>query len=212
MRGIIYVYTSLVTGKSYVGQTINEDNRKRQHIRASYKKCTFSKFHRELKEQGIENFKYEVVFEIEGEDKENIHKILDEKEEYYICLYDSYNNGYNSTSDGKFPKIIAYNKSKGTNLKNKGGKLIYCVETGKTYKTYKECANVLGVDIKKIKRCCSGIQKETRGYHFSFVEDEIYEDVSKIVDMDRLERFRDICERFGFDRDLINDVPEWYNI
>jgi len=101
--GIIYKYTS-PTGKIYIGQTIDEKKRISQHKTDSRNKL--DKFHTALREQGWDNFKYEVLFTIKGT-KEAVTQILNEKEWEYINQYDSAYFGLNTTTGNK--KTLNYN-------------------------------------------------------------------------------------------------------
>lgn len=89
--GIIYKATNKINRKSYIGQTtLSLKTRKRQHFRAINDKYYF---HNALKKYGQENFKWEIIEEAEN------YK-LNEKEIYYIKKYNTFYNGYNSTSGG----------------------------------------------------------------------------------------------------------------
>jgi group I intron endonuclease len=98
MRGIIYKYTS-PSGKNYIGQTTNEKNRK----------CCFltktlyggGKINNARNKYGACNFTYEVLKEIEENDIDKLHDLLDKYEVEYIKFYNSFKNGYNSTEGGK---------------------------------------------------------------------------------------------------------------
>lgn len=80
-------------GKSYIGQTNNEDRRKNQHKNTTSKLNT--KFGNAIREYGFDNLIYEVL-EICGKD------IADSREEYYVNQYDSFENGYNGTVNGQY--------------------------------------------------------------------------------------------------------------
>lgn len=95
MRGVIYKYTS-PSGKVYIGQTCRERKRKLEFL--THKRYTRGSFIEEArKKYGPENFKYEVLFEIESDSKEDIVKALDYWEEYYISEFKSTDRqfGYN---------------------------------------------------------------------------------------------------------------------
>lgn len=104
----IYKYTNKINQKSYIGQSIQIEVRKQQHLQASYNKKHinyYSNFHKAIREFGIENFNFEILEECEEEK-------LNEREVYWIAYYDSYNNGYNMTPGGDFnpskvPEIVA---------------------------------------------------------------------------------------------------------
>lgn len=98
MIGIIYKYTS-PSGKCYIGQTINEKQRKQRHKRYSINGVV-TKFYTAVRKYGWENFEYEVLFTIDNDDKKCVHDKLNEMEIYYIHKYDSFNNGYNMTPGG----------------------------------------------------------------------------------------------------------------
>ena len=57
-------------------------------------------FHKAVRKYGFDNFQYEVVFRELFESIEECKDKLNELEQYYIELYDSYRSGYNSTLGG----------------------------------------------------------------------------------------------------------------
>lgn len=92
MKGIVYCYHCIPTGKKYIGQTIREKKRKKQHIR-DCKRGINNKFYRAVRKYGWELFIYGIIEEYDVD-------VLAEHEIYYIDCYDTYNNGYNSTIGG----------------------------------------------------------------------------------------------------------------
>ena len=91
----IYKITNKINGHSYIGQSVNIIRRwgdHRHHYHNLDYDCTLYKAFRKY---GLENFEFEIIEECEPE-------LLDEKEEYYIKLYDTYKNGYNLTIGGDF--------------------------------------------------------------------------------------------------------------
>ena len=94
--GYIYLITNNVNGKKYVGQTIHSINiRWIQHKSEAKRGIPDVYFVRAMKKYGVENFS---IQELEQCD----NSLLDEREQYYIKLYNSNNNlkGYNSTIGG----------------------------------------------------------------------------------------------------------------
>ena len=85
----IYKITNIHTGNCYIGQSTDIEQRFKEHI---YHTISFIDF--VIHEEGIENFKFEVLEECNPED-------LDELEEYYISEYMSTIFGYNESSGGK---------------------------------------------------------------------------------------------------------------
>lgn len=96
MFGIIYIITNNINSKVYIGQTIQTlENRWKAHCR---NKCSRNEMNMHIKrailKYGKQNFS---ITELER------CKVteLNEKEIYYIKLYNSYIEGYNSTKGGK---------------------------------------------------------------------------------------------------------------
>ena len=89
----IYMWTS-PSGKSYIGQSVDLVKRHREFVRfnKSYSGITINRARK--KYNNINDWKYKVL-EYCGVDK------LDEREKYYIALYDTMNNGYNSNEGGE---------------------------------------------------------------------------------------------------------------
>lgn len=97
-KGIIYKYTNKINGKVYIGQTIDEKQRKKDHKRLKGD----SYFHRAIKKYGFENFDYEVVFFTISSDPDRLKYLLDTMEKYFIKKYNSYGSGgYNCTLGGE---------------------------------------------------------------------------------------------------------------
>lgn len=95
--GRIYKITNTINGKVYIGQTV-QCIRKRwyDHVsQAKSSKCKTGHFQRAILKYDREAFKVELV-------EDNIpNHLLDEREAYYITEFNSYLNGYNSTSGGQ---------------------------------------------------------------------------------------------------------------
>lgn len=99
MKGFIYIIKNTVNNKVYIGQTRTSVNQRwSEHLRhANYGNYVIN---RAMRKYGIKNF-YVETLEICDLD------ILDEREIYYIDLYDSTNKdkGYNVSIGGKTPKV-----------------------------------------------------------------------------------------------------------
>lgn len=86
MTGIIYVATNIETLQKYVGQTTQKLSARRcQH----YNDGGGSKFHKALKKFQKSSFMWEIICECMIDE-------LNIKEQYYINLYNTIENGYNS--------------------------------------------------------------------------------------------------------------------
>lgn len=96
MFGFSYIITNSINSKVYIGQTIRTvEERFKEHCRT---KCSQGELNmlikKAIKKYGAENFK---ITELEKCKEEE----LDDREIYYIDLYNSYHNGYNMTKGGK---------------------------------------------------------------------------------------------------------------
>ena len=94
----IYKFTNKINNKSYIGQSINIDARRKQHIASSYYPLSNTyntAFHQAIRKYGVDNFNFEVLTICNIEE-------LDTLEKYYISKYDS-----------KFDDVIAALKSLG---------------------------------------------------------------------------------------------------
>ena len=85
----IYKIVNKLSGKTYIGQSNDIERRLKEH---KYKKDIPVEI--AIQKYGVENFLFEVVEECSIEE-------LDEKEKYYIQLYNTYKgNGYNCNEGG----------------------------------------------------------------------------------------------------------------
>jgi group I intron endonuclease len=94
---LIYKVTNQINQKSYVGKTeLSLSRRKSNHLSDAKRGCEFA-FHRALRKYGEENFAWEVLEDI-IEDKLS----LDDRERFYIALYESFGpKGYNMSEGGE---------------------------------------------------------------------------------------------------------------
>lgn len=96
MKGIIYKAENLITGKVYIGQTIQKlETRIKAHYSDS-KRYDY-KFSKALRKYKKEDWSWKIL------EKELPLQLLDEKEIYYISQYNSFKIGYNSTVGGNSP-------------------------------------------------------------------------------------------------------------
>jgi group I intron endonuclease len=94
---LIYKVTNQTNQKSYVGKTeLSFSQRKSNHLSDTRRGCEFA-FHRALRKYGEENFVWEIV-----EDGIEDKTLLDDRERYYIALYESFGpKGYNMSEGGE---------------------------------------------------------------------------------------------------------------
>lgn len=82
----IYKITNIINGISYIGQSKNIDKRWKQHINDSNRVYPLSKISNSIKNDGIDNFKFEVI-------EECLENELEKREKFWIRQ--STNNLYN---------------------------------------------------------------------------------------------------------------------
>jgi hypothetical protein len=142
----IYKLTS-PSGKCYIGQSVNIEKRF-----TGYRilKCKSQpKIYNALKKYGANKFNYDIV------ETCNI-KLMDEKEKYYIKLYDSIKNGYNCRSGGQTPP------DKG--MPYKGWQNIEFYIDGTLYKSIGEASKKLGIAHKTIHNRLNSINIKYSNY------------------------------------------------
>ena len=133
----IYKITNKITGKSYIGQSVNIATRWSAHKSTSRSKETLdgNELHKDILELGIDNFLFEVI-------EETTVDKLDEREIYWIQYYDTYYNGYNHTLGGNGNVRLDYNKIR---------------ELWKQGLTSKEIAPIIGSSIDTINQALTNL-------------------------------------------------------
>lgn len=156
-EGFIYLITNNVNGKQYIGQT-TQTIAKRFRSHKNRSKNPQQYIHNAMHSYGVENFSIKQVEKVCENTNEELSKILDELEMYYIKIYNTLSpNGYNNTIGGKindgFKEInrFVYQYSL-------DGKLLY------VYKSLKEASDLTGFDKTGISKCCLGHTNSSYGY------------------------------------------------
>lgn len=134
--GLIYKATCLINDKIYIGQTTRLlHERVRDHLKNLHREYN-NKFYNAILKHGSNNFKWEII-------EDNIsNENLSEREIYYIVLYNSFKEGYNSTSGGEHCTISFDAKERIS--KTHKGKIISEEVRIKISKTRKERGSSLG--------------------------------------------------------------------
>lgn len=93
---LIYKITNKYTGTSYIGKTIRTIEARLQEHHRDCQKYENSNIplYNAIQKYGWSSFDIEII-------EQNIpNDLIDEKEQFYIAFYDTYNNGYNATKGG----------------------------------------------------------------------------------------------------------------
>lgn len=94
---VVYLVTNRINGKQYIGQTTRDLNRrKQQHILAALTKKDNLYFHNAIRKHGSKSFDWQII----TKDVYSM-KTLNRLEIHFIKLYNTFENGYNSTAGGK---------------------------------------------------------------------------------------------------------------
>ena len=89
---VVYQIENLISGKLYIGITVNLKRRMNDHFNESKRNRQY--IHNAINKYGKENFIYKII------DYGNSWKELEEKEIYWIDKLNTYKNGYNNTLGG----------------------------------------------------------------------------------------------------------------
>lgn len=90
----IYKYQNKINGKVYIGQSLNIENRYKQHLYDAQSRAERGTgVDLAINKYGIDQFDFEIIEQCEPSQ-------LNEREIYWIEYYDSYHNGYNRTIGG----------------------------------------------------------------------------------------------------------------
>lgn len=109
LNNVIYAYKKIDEDKIvYVGQTVNLQNRDKRHRDIDPQDSTLKEYNYPLS-RGIRKYgneAYELIILENNIPKE----LLNDKEKYYIKLYDTYYHGYNQSLGGSNPVMVKYNE------------------------------------------------------------------------------------------------------
>ena len=145
--------------KSYIGQTINELEIRWQNG-LGYTTID-SKFSKAIKKYGWNNFHHDVIETVECKTKEELKDVLNSLEKTYIEVYDSFYNGYNSTTGGEGYIVSDETRNKITDAVRQD---VVCLNTGEVFHgillAYQwATGHYDNKDISRICRCCKGIER-----------------------------------------------------
>lgn len=173
----IYCFTNLINNKKYIGSTINDPKiRYSQHIRKAFSEgdSTYNyPLYNSIRKRGIENYKFEVIFEKDCTEKE-----IREIEHNYIIKYNTlFPNGYNQTTNTLSPPSSTDPKiaKKNSETKREKSKKIAEVDLNNNilhiWRSLADCLdenyNLIEGNVSKV---CSGKTKSTQGRIFRYLD------------------------------------------
>lgn len=162
-EGFIYLITNKVNGKKYVGQTRNTiQKRWNGHKSSANSENKESKqaLHFAMNKYGIENFIVECLDNFSCKTIDGLSKILNEKEIYYIDLFDTTTpKGYNLTLGGD-----------SGNIRDCKSVYQYTLDSVfvEKYDSLAIAADKTGLNNKAISMCCLHHLKTSGGYIWEF--------------------------------------------
>lgn len=164
----IYCFTNKINNKKYVGQSINIEDRYKNH-KYNYKKGATS-FYKAIQEYGWNNFYFEVLEECLSEE-------LNEKERYWIEHLNSFKNGYNLTTGSQGEHYEVKEESR---LKHSGENHPFSVLTEDDVFNIREyrLQGLKRLDVYekyKNKISLKGFQHIWQGDRWTFVHMDVYE-------------------------------------
>ena len=153
--GIIYMVKNMISGEVYVGQTIY-DFYTRYHN--NIEKYTHNdRLKNDMAKLGINNFLIIPQIDVAYSKEE-----LDEKEIFYIELYDSFYNGYNETKGGE---------SLGRGGDNPYAKKIVCLNTNEVFNSLTEASEKYNINKDSLSQHLNKKTKSAGGKKFLFLDE-----------------------------------------
>lgn len=189
----IYKHTNLINGKSYIGQTSQEDLNKRWSDGHGYYAKRRNKnntiFWNAIQKYGWENFSHELL-----EDGIKTLEEANKREAYWISYYHTFVEdpncwGYNMTAGGSGVSHTVSESTKQKISKSLTGhvmtdehkakinltlkrKSIICIETEIIYESVSEAARQTGIKRENIKTALNGKRQSAGGYHWAKADDK----------------------------------------
>lgn len=140
---------------------------------------------------------YTVIETVEAEDRKTLKAKLTERENYWIETLDTFiPKGYNvkltnqhtlneyRDKEAMYAKVSASLKGKYMNAEATS-KPIMDMTTGKTYPSISEASRVTGLKVQSICRVLKGIQLQTGGLKFCYIDDNGNPDTSNLRSINR---------------------------
>lgn len=164
-EGYIYIILNDIKPElKYIGQTSKDlISRWRGHVAQVRKHLYTDKLHNAMEKYGIGHFAMEGIEKCTAKTKKDLIKKLDDREKYYVKLFDTFNNGYNLTKGGRDGKE---NQMRAVKQYDINGKYIATYESVDALKEQFDKVSV-------IYSCCTGASKYAYGHIWRYVENNL---------------------------------------
>lgn len=204
-EGYIYIIRNDIhPEKYYVGQTYNTAAiRWRGHLNQAKPNnhTPTDKLHNAMNAYGVEHFALDVIATYQSNTKENLIKILNEMERYFIKRFDSYYNGYNGNLGGRDEVSLKMRRVCQYDLNGN------YINTFESVDVLKEFLNIDSVST--IYDCCNHNSKYAYGYLWKYEDDAA--PLSILTDKEKKEaRIRQLVTQSIVKYDYYGNVIEKY--
>ena len=171
----IYCFTNKINGKRYIGSTVQEPNKRfNQHMyNVSHELDRHYSYplYAAIRKYGIENFNFEILASKECTEEEI--RLLEAE---YIKKFNSVcPNGYNQTNNTLHPINSEETYEKIRETKREKAMRVAEIDCKNNiiqiYRSIIDCAEILGVNERKIASCCRGERKTTQNKRFCWVDE-----------------------------------------
>ena len=160
----IYKIENLLNGKSYIGQSIEIEQRFAKH------KCSKDDFyiHRAIRKYGVNNFSFEILEECDK-------SLLNEKEKFWINKMNTLiPNGYNMIQGGDNGAGLA----KGKIVEQYDLEGVYIT----SYLSANQASQAIGISHSNICACCRGERNYAGGFQWKYKDsDKVIKTFNKIT-------------------------------
>lgn len=149
-EGLIYRCYCIISKKNYIGQTRQQlkERISSHRWKANHEPSNFY-FYNAWNKYGEQSLEWSILERIVADSLENLQKLLDEREIYWISKYDSFYNGYNLTPGGS--RGIGNVQCKAIKVFKENGEFL------KIFNSIKEGAKEFGIDDSSITKCCKRV-------------------------------------------------------
>lgn len=143
----IYKHTSKTTSLSYIGQTCQDNVNRRWQNGKGYEGSP--KFWPAIEVLGWDDFTHEII-----ESNITSQSLANEREQYWISFYNSYENGYNATVGGTFEE-----------------REVICIETGEIFFSLSLCARYYGIKTQNLSQNACKNHRTCKNLHFAYLSE-----------------------------------------